>query len=190
MAALPDDPSSSDWADAAALVGPGGSLLLPVVDVLAPPDWEVRMDLPNVQLIGATVLGEPDDEAVMLTADDVEDMLDLVRRTRPGPFERRTIDLGNYLGVRREGRLIAMAGERMHAPGWTEISAVCTAPEARGQGLAGRLTRAVAHGIRRRGETPFLHAEATNATAIRLYESLGFTLRKRVAFRIFGAPTA
>src|SRR5439155_1201075 len=78
--------------------------------------------------------------------------------------------------------LVAMAGERMHPPGWTEVSAVCTDPAFRGQGLAGRLIQAVAYGIRERGETPFLHAAAGNTGAIRLYESLGFVIRSRPEF--------
>jgi predicted GNAT family acetyltransferase len=72
-----------------------------------------------------------------------------------------------------------MAGERLRLPGWTEISAVCTDPAHRGRGLATRLVRAVAAGVRERGDTPFLHAAAANARAIRLYESIGFTLRRR-----------
>jgi hypothetical protein len=81
-----------------------------------------------------------------------------------------------------------MAGERLRPPGWTEISAVCTDPGHRGQGLATRLVRAVAAGIRERGDTPFLHASATNTGAIRLYESIGFTLRRRSAFLLVRTP--
>jgi predicted GNAT family acetyltransferase len=75
-----------------------------------------------------------------------------------------------------------MAGERMRPPGFTEISAVCTDPAYRGQGLAGRLVRAVAAGIRARGDVPFLHAAADNVTGIRLYERLGFALRREILF--------
>jgi predicted GNAT family acetyltransferase len=81
-----------------------------------------------------------------------------------------------------------MAGERLHPPGWTEISAVCTDPDHRGQGLATRLVRAVAAGIRDRGDTPFMHASAANTGAIRLYESIGFTLRRRSAFLLVRTP--
>jgi predicted GNAT family acetyltransferase len=109
-------------------------------------------------------------------------MLALVERTKPGPFRARTIELGTYLGIRRDGALVAMAGERLHPPGWTEISAVCTDPAFRGQGLATRLVLAVAAGIRARGDVPFLHAAATNTNAIRLYESLGFRLRQQRRF--------
>ena len=114
-------------------------------------------------------------------------MLALVERTRPGPFLPRTIELGTYLGVRDDGVLVAMAGERLHPPGWTEISAVCTDPAARGRGLATRLVRALVHGIRARGEQPFLHAAADNP-AIGLYESLGFRHRRGVTFAAARVP--
>jgi ribosomal protein S18 acetylase RimI-like enzyme len=124
----------------------------------------------------------PDEEAVRLGAHDVPDMLALVERTRPGPFLPRTVELGTYLGIRRGGQLIAMAGERLHPPGWTEISAVCTDAAYRGRGLGSRLVRAVAAGIKERGETPFLHTAAANTGAIGLYESLGFRLRRTTRF--------
>jgi predicted GNAT family acetyltransferase len=115
-------------------------------------------------------------------------MLDLVGRTKPGPFLPRTVELGTYLGIRRDGALVAMAGERLHPPGWTEISAICTDEAFRGQGLATRLVHAVAAGIRERGETPFLHASADNTNAIRLYESLGFRLRRSATFLAARVP--
>ena len=131
-----------------------------------------------------------DPEAVVLGPADVPDMLALVERAQPGPFRPETIRMGTYLGIRRHGRLVAMAGERLHPPGWTEISAVCTDPEHRRRGLGKRLVRAVAGGIRERGETPFLHAAATNVTAIRLYESLGFRLRRTSTFGAVQVPVA
>jgi ribosomal protein S18 acetylase RimI-like enzyme len=186
--ALPPDPDGSAWADLAKLAGPGSELTLNGPAVPLPAGWEVIRHLDGVQLVGDDFFGEPDAEAVPLGLEDVPEVLDLVARTEPGPFRKRTIELGTYLGIRRDGRLIAMAGERMHPPGWTEISAVCTDPAYRGQGLAGRLMRAVAAGIRARGETPFLHAAATNTSAIRLYESLGFTFRRHTAFRLLRVP--
>lgn len=180
--ALPLDPTARDWADVGALVGPGAMIVL-AADPLPPAGWEVALSLPGVQLVLDGVGTAPDDEAVRLTAEDVPDMLSLAGRTRPGPFLPRTIELGGYVGIRRHGELVAMAGERMHPPGWTEISAVCTDASQRGQGLAGRLVRAVAHGILARGETPFLHTTADNTRAIRLYESLGFGLRRQVTFQ-------
>jgi ribosomal protein S18 acetylase RimI-like enzyme len=180
--ALPDEPDAADWADAARLVGPGGAVAFPALRAAPPPDWEVLWLGEGVQLVADRLDAKPDEEAVPLGPADVPDMLRLTELTKPGPFLRRTIELGGYLGIRREGKLIAMAGERLRPPGWTEISAVCTDPAWRGHGLASRLTRAVAAGIAARGDTPFLHAIADNTQAIRLYEQLGFTRRRDITF--------
>jgi predicted GNAT family acetyltransferase len=99
------------------------------------------------------------------------------------------VELGTYLGFRRRGALVAMAGERLHPPGWTEISAVCTDPAHRGEGLATRLVHALVAGIRARGESPFLHAAASNVRAIRLYQDLGFRLRMPIPFVGIRVPT-
>ncbi|WP_405625700.1 GNAT family N-acetyltransferase [Streptomyces sp. NBC_01396] len=185
-----DDPQA--WADLAALVGPGGTASVRSVPK-APTGWETVRTGHGVQLVDTGLRAGPDPEAVRLGPDDVPEILDLVDRTEPGPYLPRTVDMGTYLGIRHHGRLIAMAGERLHPPGWTEISAVCTDPAHRGRGLATRLVRAVAAGIKERGERPFLHARATNANAIRLYESIGFTLRSRTVFSLLrptGVPAA
>ena len=118
----------------------------------------------------------------MLTVADVPDMLDLVERTQPGPIRERTIELGTYLGIRAEGALVAMAGVRMHPPGFTEVSAVCTDDAYRGRGLASVLVGCLVEEITARGETPCLHAVINNLTAIRLYEKIGFTLRRELPF--------
>jgi ribosomal protein S18 acetylase RimI-like enzyme len=186
--ALPDEPTGQDWADLAELAGPGAVVPLAVVGPAAPAGWETVFSMAGVQMIDAGVAAAPDDAAVRLTAADVPEMLDLVERTRPGPFLPRTVEMGTYLGFRAGGELVAMAGERLHPAGFTEISAVCTEDAHRGRGLATRLVLAVAHGIRQRGETPFLHAAATNTNAIRLYESLGFRLRKSVHFGAVRVP--
>jgi ribosomal protein S18 acetylase RimI-like enzyme len=186
--ALPDEPDARDWADLAALAGPGAEIPLAGYGGEVPDGWEITFRIDGVQLVDDGLAAAPDTEAVRLGPADVPEMLDLVARTRPGPFLPRTVELGTYLGIRRAGALIAMAGERLHPPGFTEISAVCTDPAFRGEGLATRLILAVAHGIRERGETPFLHASAQNTGAIRLYESLGFRLRRRTAFLAARAP--
>jgi len=186
--ALPLDPSHAAWADLARLIGPAGVAATAGVPAVPPPGWEVVMDLEGVQMVDAGVAARPDPEAVVLQSADVPEMLDLVARTRPGPFLPRTIEHGTYLGIRRNGELIAMAGERIRAPGWTEISAVCTDEHFRGQGLGTRLVHAVTAGIAGRGDTAFLHASATNVVAIRLYEALGFRLRRRARFVVMRAP--
>ncbi|MGK5681592.1 GNAT family N-acetyltransferase [Actinoplanes sp. URMC 104] len=176
----PRDPAA--WADLAeltsyaALTGPS---LRPA------PGWETVAVTPGVQMVGHTMTGVSDPETVRLGETDVPEMLDLVHRAQLGPFGKRTVELGNYLGIRHEGRLVAMAGERFRLPGWTEVSAVCTDPEFRGQGLAARLTMAVANAILARGDLPFLHVNAENAAAIRLYERLGFQVDHEVVFAAY-----
>ncbi|MEV6166918.1 GNAT family N-acetyltransferase [Streptomyces sp. NPDC051954] len=186
--ALPDEPDAVDWADVAALAGPGAEIPLLGFRGRVPDDWEVTFRIEGVQLVEDGPAAAPDPEAVRLGPADVPEMLDLVARTKPGPFRPRTIELGTYLGIRRNGALVAMAGERLRPPGWTEISAVCTDPAVRGEGLATRLILAVAHGIRERGETSFLHTGAGNTSALRLYESLGFRVRRTTAFLAARAP--
>ncbi|WP_019203866.1 GNAT family N-acetyltransferase [Tsukamurella sp. 1534] len=184
----PRDLTADDYADVAHLAGPGAIALLRDRATPLPDDWAVVERIGLVQYDGTALVTAPDAEAVRLTASDVPEMTALVRRTEPGPFLPRTIELGTYLGVRdADGALIAMAGERMHPAGWTEISAVCTAPEARGHGLASRLIRAVGHGIRERGETPFLHTSDDNP-ARRLYEHLGFALTRTVPLEVVRVP--
>jgi ribosomal protein S18 acetylase RimI-like enzyme len=186
--ALPADPGAQDWLDVAGLAGPGATVVLAGAAARPPSGWEVLDEIPGVQLVDEGVAAAADPEAVRLGSADVPEMLDLVERTRPGPFRKRTVELGAYLGIRRGGALIAMAGERLHPPGHTEISAVCTDPAHRGQGLATRLVLAVAAGIRERGETPIMHAAASNTAAIRLYLSLGFVVRHRPDFVAVRVP--
>ena len=188
--ALPDGPAEQDWLDVAALAGPGATVVIAAATARPPAGWEVLDEIPGVQLVDDGVAAAPDPEAVRLGPADVPEMLDLVERTQPGPFRTRTVELGTYLGIRRGGALVAMAGERLHPPGYTEISAVCTDPAHRGQGLATRLVLAVAAGIRERGEIPMMHAAAGNTSAIRLYLSLGFVLRQRPDFVAVRVPLA
>ncbi|MEU7554598.1 GNAT family N-acetyltransferase [Streptomyces sp. NPDC044571] len=189
FAALADPEDPAAWADLAALAGPGAPVW--VTGLLTPPaGWTTVASIAGVQLDGRTVRAEAAPEAVRLGPADVPEMLELVELTKPGPFLDRTVELGTYLGIRHEGRLVAMAGERMRPQGWSEISAVCTHPDHRGQGLAGRLIRAVAAAATARGDHPFLHAAADNAPAIALYESMGFTLRRRPLFLGLRTPDA
>jgi ribosomal protein S18 acetylase RimI-like enzyme len=118
-----------------------------------------------------------DTELVELGAADSPAMVELAQLTKPGPFDKRTHELGTFLGIRREGRLAAMAGERLKVPGYTEVSAVCTHPEHTGRGYARVLMTEVMRRIRSRGEVPFLHVRENNTRAIELYERLGFRVR-------------
>lgn len=186
--ALPDDADAEAWHDLAKLVGPGQTVVVTGQRSEPPASWERVFGGEGVQLVDDGVAAEPAPDAVVLTAADVPDMLDLVERTQPGPFLPRTVELGTYLGIREHGELIAMAGQRLRPPGWVEISAVCTAESARRRGLAARLVRAVAFDIRADGSTPLLHTGADNTGAIALYESLGFRLRRRTTFNAYRSP--
>jgi len=118
-----------------------------------------------------------DFEILPLTDADAPEMLALATLTAPGPFFSRTHQLGEFVGVRVDGQLVAMAGERLRPEGFTEVSAVCAHPDHRGKGYAAKLMLHVAHKIVERGETPFLHSYDHNAGAIALYEALGFRFR-------------
>ncbi|HLY43364.1 MAG TPA: GNAT family N-acetyltransferase [Terracidiphilus sp.] len=115
----------------------------------------------------------------LLSRDDVPAMVALAELTEPGPFRERTSELGIFVGIFEGQRLVAMAGQRMHLPGFVEVSAVCTHPDARGRGYARVLIAEVMAEIRRRGETPFLHVLPDNP-AIRVYEGLGYEHRRRL----------
>jgi ribosomal protein S18 acetylase RimI-like enzyme len=188
------DPDEADWANLAALLGPGAFADMFSSPAVPPSDWERVFTLEGRQMIWpgdgppGLLHAEPETGVVELDTDDVPEMLDLVARTRPGPFWPRTRELGTYLGFRVDGALVAMAGERLKPPGWTEISAVCTAPEARGRGHAAHLVGALATRIVARGERPFLHVAEANSGAIALYERVGFKTRREVTFQGFTTP--
>ena len=122
-------------------------------------------------------LPEADVALEPLGAADVADMLALVELAQPGPFRTRTIELGRFVGLREQGRLVAMAGERMWIDGFREVSAICTHPDVRGRGHARALTACVVNRMLARGETPFLHVLSANEAAIELYRTLGFAHR-------------
>jgi predicted GNAT family acetyltransferase len=148
-----------------------------------------------VQMVAERLTAPPKVEAKIQRLEDADSdaMLRLATMTRPGPFRARSHVLGAFWGVRENGRLIAMAGERFRLNGYTEVSAVCTHPDARGRGLGAALSWHVAASILARGELPILHAYATNENAIRLYSRLGFVHRATVKVTVLargGAPNA
>jgi ribosomal protein S18 acetylase RimI-like enzyme len=193
FAAVADEASPEAWDDLADLMGPDDVVLMGRRTLEVPDGWEIALAVPGVQMLAGPELDVSLRDGVTpgpLGPDDVDEMLALISATDPGPFERRTVEFGGYLGVRHDGRLIAMAGERFRCAGYTEISAVCTDAAHRGRGLASLLTRAVAARIRARGEQAFLQAAASNTNAIRLYQALGFTLRTTCDFAAVRRVTA
>jgi predicted GNAT family acetyltransferase len=153
--------------------------VLQVPSIAVPPGLRASKVAQGVQMVATRRL-QADDGAQLLGDADAAAMLTLARLTQPGPFLARTHTMGRFIGLRVNGQLAAMAGERMRFPGHVEVSGVCTHPDFRGRGLARRLSAAVTADIQRRGERPFLHAWTTNTAAIALYESLGFEVRTSV----------
>jgi predicted GNAT family acetyltransferase len=169
------------------LVHPGERIfVLQVPEIVVPKGLVPVKAAKGVQMVATRSLRAAalDEDMAELTDADAPEMLALATLTEPGPFLARTHTMGSFLGIRIDGRLAAMAGERFRFPGYTEVSGVCTHPDFRGRGLARRLSTAVAARIASRGERPFLHAWATNRPAISLYESLGFELRAEVDVKV------
>ncbi|WP_423605720.1 GNAT family N-acetyltransferase [Sphingomonas sp. MS122] len=180
LAAAADD-SPEALAALAALVPPGGKIAtVEAAETAVPPGLAVAKQAMLVQMVAERPA--PPDPIDYLDLGDAEapEMVALATLTEPGPFVEATHRLGEFIGVRVDGQLVAMAGERMRAPGLTEVSAVCTHPDWRGRGYAGKLMRVVMARIAARGEMPFLHSYATNGGAIALYEKLGFRVRREV----------
>lgn len=154
-----------------------------------PPGWRVHMHVPMSQMIceGRPAAPEGHHFFEPLGVGDVPEMLELTKLTEPGPFRKRTFELGGFLGIREAGRLAAMTGQRLALPEFTEVSAVCTHPDFRGRGYAAALVAAVAGTIHERGERPILHVLTENA-AVRVYQSVGFTLRRTLHLAVVFPP--
>ncbi|WP_454850264.1 GNAT family N-acetyltransferase [Rhizobium binxianense] len=153
--------------------------------IAVPPGLEVAFEGRLVQMIAERPHGRISDSRIEpLTQADAEEMLALATLTKPGPFTLRAQSLGTFWGVKIDGRLVAMAGQRMRQTGFAELSGLCTHPDFQGRGLGTLLFRFVAGEISARGETVFLHAYATNTPAISLYRTLGFRLRSEMNLRI------
>jgi predicted GNAT family acetyltransferase len=161
------------------LVGVGEDVALIGPALVLPASWETLYASRLTQMIrrDRSPLPEGDVEWTKLGSADVPEMRELVELTHPGPFRARTIELGSYIGIRENGRLIAMAGERMWIGGFREVSAVCTHPDAQGRGLARALVGRVVNRMLHGGETPILHVDNPNRRAIDMYVALGFVAR-------------
>ena len=169
------------WTRIAEVVGSDGFCML-VRDLIPspPPGWEEVFQGQCWQMVAGEIDKPRGLEVLPLGPDDGPEMLALVELTEPAPFVLRTPELGRFVGIRRGNQLVAMAGERLRVPGFVEISAVCTHPDVRGEGLASELTLNVAHSIRAGGDEACLHVLDDNHNAYRLYQKLGFVVRRKV----------
>jgi hypothetical protein len=174
-------PTSDAFADLQRLVSPGEHVALFTTSPLdVPSDWQVDRCRWIDQMICQAPLAPPPVVPLQLGTTDVPDMLELTAATEPGPFLPQTIQMGSYFGIRTsDGRLVAMAGERLQSTAFTEISAVCTHPEFRGHGYARELTTFLAAQILAAGKTPFLHVKSENGAKV-VYQKIGFCLRATI----------
>jgi predicted GNAT family acetyltransferase len=182
------EPDAEGYASLSELVGKGGTALLSLAKPYdLQPGWELILAFPGLQMVCEDREAWDDSNAAAfaleeLGKDDSPAMVELATLTKPGPFGTRSHELGFYAGIRCQGKLVAMAGERLKVPGFTEVSAVCTHPEHTGKGYAQSLMIEVMRRIRERGEVPFLHVRQENTRAVGIYEKLGFRTRKVVHF--------
>jgi ribosomal protein S18 acetylase RimI-like enzyme len=191
FAALADADDPGAWRALADLVGPDGVALL-VPQVEPAPGWRLLRsfaahqmvfdgDAVDLDAVGGTRL---DDLGEM----DAPAMAELAVATEPGPWMARTHELGDFVGVRVDGRVVAMAGQRMRLADAIEISAVCTDPDHRGQGLARAAVTTIVARTLAAGRQPFLHVRVENEVAVALYEAIGFRIRTTLRPGVFAPP--
>ena len=184
------DESPAAWADVAELIGVEDVAVTMGPPIEAIPDgWTCLLEETATQWVAEKL--DPAPTTVSFTRlgfDDVPDMLDLTERTEPGPFLSGTIETGRYWGLRREGKLLAMAGERFRSGGWVEVSAVCVDPAAQRKGLGAAATLFVAERIIEDGGRPMLHVRQGNDSALALYEKIGFRMRTHRSVYVLAAP--
>lgn len=188
FAGVHDDADDEAWAALAALAGPGAGTVVFAATVSEPAGWTRLTSIPCHRMVSTGPFDAPEVDVEELGAADVDDMLALVALTVPGPFMDRTIELGAYLGVRVDGELVAMGGERMRPTGWSEMSAICTHPDHQRRGYSRAIVRGLVDVIEARGDRAFLHVAQTNTGAIAAYEALGFTTTAEMDVAILTAP--
>ena len=176
------DLSAENFAALGALMSPTDiAVLFTLEAVKAPAEFKVTLADTGEQLIGTPIETPANGvDIVTLGVNDVPDMIELTTLTKPGPFYARTHELGTFLGIRVDGQLVAMAGERMKPAQYTEMTAVCVHPSHRGRGYGQMLLSAVSRQIVSRGEIPFLHVFTSNHSAIALYRRQGMEIRRRL----------
>ena len=175
-----------NFAALAAFCEPGEHFYCDGWSGVAPAGWHIDAETTMFKMLWRAEIPQPDEalDAVPLATKHAQQALQLAELTRPGPFGLRTIELGEYFGCFEGQRLIAMAGERMHAGTLREISGVCTHPDYQGRGLARRLMLKLIRREMLRNETPFLHVMSENRPAWQLYQRMGFGKYREVVVRV------
>ncbi|MGY0034862.1 GNAT family N-acetyltransferase [Pedobacter sp. NJ-S-72] len=144
-----------------------------------PDRWEILNRLNCLQMVYTpdAIKTVSMEGVIKLSVHDADELFQLINLVQPGFFKKRTSSLGNYYGIKKDGHLIAAAGERFKLKGFTELSAVCTHPEHTGNGYAQRLLNVLCSKNLAEGNTPFLHVVDSNIRAIKIYEHLDFEIR-------------
>ena len=183
--------TSEAYADLAAIVPEDDFAVLFLENSLEiPGGWQLLRDGMLVQMVCPTVPDRPPlAEAILpMKSADFPEMVALASLTEPGPFRDHTANLGGFVGIRVDGRLAAMAGQRLAPTGFAEVSAVCTHPDFRGRGYAQALVAAVTRNIHSEGRTPFLTSFEANARAVRIYQQVGFVHRRTFQLAVLKPP--
>lgn len=181
-----EDRENPDWDALAPFCDRGERFYVDTWSGPAPPGWDIAVDKKMKRMVWTGSLPDEDPtlDARPLDASHAQQAVDLAVLTNPGPFGLRTIELGEYFGVFEGGQLVAMAGERLQAGPYREVSGVCTHPDMQGRGLARRLSLKIVRLQMQRGQLPFLHVISTNTTAHALYEKMGFRDYKETVVRV------
>jgi ribosomal protein S18 acetylase RimI-like enzyme len=165
------------------MIPAGEVVVLFTTGLLAIPEgWHIQLNRDLLQMAHTSPL-QPFSAAGLiqsLSEVHIPEMLALTALTKPDPFLQRTIDFGNYEGIFENGKLVAMAGQRLQPDPYTEVSAVCTHPDALGKGYAALLLQSQVYQIKTAGRIPFLHVYPENTRAVALYQRVGFELRKEM----------
>jgi predicted GNAT family acetyltransferase len=175
------DQSPEAYSSLIQLLAPNDIAVLFLTEPPSPPNGlRLLQCFPMYQMICLTppTVPQPDIAIETLTVADVPEMRKLAEATEPGPFRQRTIELGGYKGIRVDGRLASMTGQRCGLNDFIEVSAVCTWPEFRGRGYAKALVSNVANSVFQQNKTPILGVREDNVNAIRVYEKVGFKIRR------------
>ena len=175
------EPTPAAYADLAAIIPEGDVAVLFLEDLPnLPAGWQLLRGGTLVQMVCPSIPEQPslDDTIFLMETDDIPEMVALAELTQPGPFRHDTLKLGGFLGIRVDGHLAAMAGQRLSPNGVGEVSAVCTHPDFRGRGYAKALVAAVTRSVYAEGRNPFLTALEANTGAVRIYQQVGFVIRR------------
>ncbi len=146
--------------------------------IMQPAGWQLTNEIKGLQFVYEPGKEIKTEFSNILPLDEthVEQMVELAKLTKPGPFGKGTIKFGSYFGIFDNEKLVAMTGQRLHVQNFTEISAVCTHPDYTGKGYANSLLQHQLHLILQNNQQPFLHVREDNERAIEIYQRLGFKI--------------